>query len=196
MFSREALDRVLLYTDISTVLDVGSGIGEHADEMRRYGYKVTTINLLPPANYVGDFINYSGNKVDCIWASHVCEHQTNVGLFLKKCFNQLRDDGLLAITVPPAKHNIVGGHVTLFNQGLLLYNLILAGFDCRKARVSNNYISGLSFPYNLSVLVRKKKAILPSNLNMDSGDITKLAEFFPMPVNEGFNGYFEFAINW
>lgn len=189
VFGGEALDLLLKSADVSSVLDIGSGSGQHAIIMRENGKRVVTNSLKEPANVVGDYLLHDfKQRFSAIWASHVLEHQPNVHLFLKKCFADLAEDGILAVTVPPLKHEVVGGHLNLFNSGTLLYNLILAGFDCRNARVSPCYVGGpLDVPYNLSVLVRKKKAILPA-LAMDHGDIERLAEFFPMAVCQGFNG--------
>jgi SAM-dependent methyltransferase len=170
-----------------TVLDVGSGAGLHAQRFRDLGKSVTTVSLCPPADVVADYLAVSVAPVDCIWACHVLEHQPNPGLFLRKCFTDLKNDGILAVTVPPLKHEIVGGHVSLWNPGLLLYHLILAGFDCSKASVK-------AYGYNISAIVRKVPAALPE-LAMDAGDIEVLAQFFPMPVHESFNGNFQ-AVNW
>jgi SAM-dependent methyltransferase len=190
----QALARLMAYDDMQKVLDVGSGAGDHARLMRCRGKTVTTISLIPPADIVGDFMTAEiDNGFDAIWASHVLEHQPNVNLFLRRCFSLLRDDGVLAITVPPYKANVVGGHLTTWNSGILLYNLIIAGFDCRTARVSGNYSSGTDVngekypPYNISVIVRKRAAALP-DLHFDSGDIGRLAEFFPWCVTDGFDG--------
>jgi len=155
--------------------------------MRNNGMSVTTISLRLPADVVADYMDHRFSPVDGIWASHVLEHMPNVGLFLEKCFHDLRDDGVLAITVPPAKHEIVGGHVSLWNEGLLLYRLILAGFDCSQASVG-------VYGYNISAIVRKKRAESP-DLSMDVGDIEMLARFFPIPVYQGFNGQLG-NINW
>jgi SAM-dependent methyltransferase len=186
--SHMALDLVVK-SDVQNVLDIGSGTGEHAQIMRQAGKRVTTVSLAEGADHKCDYnsINFGQGKFDCIWASHVLEHQPNPRLFLQKCFYELADNGVMAVTVPPLKHNIVGGHVTLWNAGLLLYNLILAGFDCRKAKVKQ-------YGYNISVVVRKKAAQLP-DLEWDTGDIERLAEFFPMPVKQGFNGDIA-DINW
>ena len=164
----------------STLLDIGSGKGEHAKGFRRNGFDVTTIDINHDADIKADYILTEGPSFECIWASHVLEHQRNPGVFLDKIFSDLMDGGLLAITVPPRKDAIVGGHVTLWNAGLLLYNLILARFDCSGADV---YVSD----YDISVLVRKNTAVLP-RLNHDHGDIERLANFFPMSVHEGFDG--------
>jgi len=194
----QALTRLLAYDDVHRVLDVGSGVGEHARIMRAAGRHVTTISLDPPADFVEDYCQGRSTRAgdyDAIWASHVLEHQPNVGRFLRLCFRDLRDDGVLAVTVPPAKHGIVGGHLTTWNAGLLVYNLIIAGFDCREARVSEVYSSGPGYPpYNISVIVRKRAADLPL-LRMDAGDIQRLAAFFPVPIAQGFDGRFP-AIGW
>lgn len=197
----EALARLLNheYADVHRVLDVGSGDGRHARFMQAAGREVTTISMSPPADVIGDYASdllVPGVPYDAIWASHVLEHQQNVGEFLRRCYRDLRDGGVLAITVPPPKPNIVGGHLSLWNQGLLLYHLILAGFDCRDARVSAPYadVEG-GQPYNLSVIVRKVPATLPPLL-WDKGDIERLADFFPMPVVHGFDGRLEQSVNW
>jgi SAM-dependent methyltransferase len=193
----EALIRLLACRDVRRVLDVGSGIGDHARIMRSAGRQVVTVSLDPPADHVCDYVGNReiGGGFDAIWASHVLEHQPNVGAFLQQCFRDLRDDGVLAVTVPPAKPEIVGGHLTTWNAGLLLYNMILAGFDCREARVSGCYSSGPGYPpYNISVIVRKRQANLPK-LRFDQGDIERLARFFPCPVHQGFDGNLD-GIGW
>lgn len=192
----EALARLLEYPDVNTVLDIGSGAGEHAAIMRAAGKTVTTISLEEPADIVGDFLATDlPTEFDAIWASHVLEHQPNVNLFLARCFSLLRDDGVLAVTVPPHKPSVVGGHLTTWNSGILLYNLIVAGFDCSEARISDCYRSGPGYPpYNISAIVRKRRAALPP-LRCDSGDVLRLAEFFPCEVAEGFDGRMP-AIDW
>lgn len=183
----EAL-RVCLALPKGRVLDIGSGDGEHAAAFRAAGFDVTAISLREPADVVMDYVQYQPDALfDGIWASHVLEHQRNLGAFLEKCKRDLRPSGWLAVTVPPMKSEVVGGHVALFNAGILLYHLILAGFDCSQAMVK-------TYGYNVSVIVRNVDATLP-RLEMDCGDIERLAPFFPMPVAQGFDGSIA-AINW
>ena len=178
----EALERFIKYDDVKTVLDIGSGAGRHARYMLEAGKEVTTLSLIPPADVLSDYLSYQAPQpFEGIWASHVLEHQPNVNLFLRKCFADLKPNGVLAVSVPPLKHGIVGGHLTLWSPGLLLYNLIIAGFDCAHARVG-------SYDYDISVIVRKAPADLPDNLHFDRGDIEKLGQFFPVPVVAGFDG--------
>jgi SAM-dependent methyltransferase len=187
----QALERLLSTIQPGAhVLDVGSGIGAHADMIRKAGRSVTTISLSPPADYVGDFLLWRSmkNDFDAIWACHVLEHQVDPGAFLRACRSRLRDGGVLAVTVPPLKHAVVGGHVTLWNAGLLLYHLILAGFDCRNARVG-------SYGYNISIIVERTADIALPELAGDGGDVALLAPWFPCTVWEGFDGRLP-NINW
>ena len=159
-----------------TVLDIGSGEGRQADIFRQYGKDVTEQDYLRQ----GDFMDWDGGQFDLVFACHVLEHQLNVNAFLKKCKSHIKSDGGFAVVVPPAKHQIVGGHLTLWNAGLLLYNLILAGFDCSEAEI-------ISYGYNVSVIVRNSEIQLPP-LHYDCGDIEKLQAFFPPGCSEPFDG--------
>lgn len=192
ILAKEALELLISKYQFKTVLDIGSGPGYHAEIFRKHGKEVVTIDLnseygVKPA-ILANYINYKfAEPFDLIWCSHVLEHQLNVNLFLRKIWKDLHLNGIFAITVPPMKPEIVGGHVTIWNAGLLLYNLILAGFDCSNCMVKK-------YEYNISVIGRKKYAKLPK-LRMDLGDIEKLAPFFPLPVEQDFNGNI-IELNW
>lgn len=176
-----------------TVLDIGCGQGLHADCFLQHTKQVTSIdygksiyfekNTTTHATILCDFNTYQfADTYDCVWASHVLEHQLNPHIFLKKIFALLKEGGVLAITVPPLKHNIVGGHVSLWNGGLLLYHLVLAGFDCVNASV-------FRYGYNISVIVKKCSIELPE-LAYDAGDIQRLAAFLPNGFTENAYGNF------
>jgi len=191
MFGDEAARKLVKDYSFNTLLDIGSGPKSAAYSLFTDNGKTVTRQDINPdyqPDLLGDFNNLAiVDQYDCVWCSHVLEHQLNVNHFLTKIFHTLKDGGVLAITVPPRKDEIVGGHVTLWNAGLLLYNLILAGFDCKNAAVK-------SYGYNISVIVEKKTAILP-NLNYDAGDINALNEFFPLGVYEVFDGNIQ-ELNW
>lgn len=128
---------------------------------------------------------------DCLWASHVLEHShAPIKLLAEWRRAWLRRDGILAVTVPCLKHAIVGGHVNLYNAGLLLYQLVLAGYDCSEASVRTT--AG-----EISVIVRSpgRRVELPE-LKHDRGDIERLAHLFPPPCRQhGFEGRID-ALNW
>lgn len=189
-----ALQDVLLNERFDTVLDVGSGGGEHAAIFVRHGKQVTEIDFgtsvyaqAPRSGSSDTVILKDFNDVtfdrsfDLIWASHVLEHQPNVQAFLRKIAGLTHEGGLIAITVPPAKFQLVGGHLTLWTPALLLYNLVVAGLDCREARV-------LCYGYNISVILRRRSVSLPP-LTYDKGDIERLAAFLPPGVHEGMYGF-------
>lgn len=155
-----------------TVLNIGDkSNSNHTKIMEKNGINVFTINLDRPARVVAPYLNTYCSGQDFIWCSHVLEHQRNPGQFLDKVFADLKEKGLLVITVPPAKKELAGGHVTIWNETVLLYQLILAGFDCKKAMV-------MRYGYNISVLVRKISVELPK-LTHGKGDLNAIKTYMP-----------------
>jgi SAM-dependent methyltransferase len=198
--SGKGLVKLLKDYSFETVLDVGSGAGKHADFLREAGKIVDTVDLgtsfyakrrKGEISFLGDFLKIDfEKKYDCLFCSHILEHTLNVNEFLKKVFSLLKNDGILLISVPPVKTKLVGGHVNQFTPATLFYHLILAGFDCGDA-------SYKAYGYNQTVIVKKRRAVLPEGLTMDTGDIKKLQSFFPKGL--GVKQEFEFKgrdINW
>jgi SAM-dependent methyltransferase len=177
----------------SLVLDVGSGQSErHAELIRQAGHTVETSDFFDINTYTGDYNTLEIKKVyDGLWCAHCLEHQLNVQSFLRKIHTNLKENGWLAITVPPLKHLIVGGHLSLWNAGLLLYNLVIAGFNCKDAKVK-------TYDYNVSVIVKKKTLELPQ-LKYDNGDLLTLSDYFPPQLQRTQRGDFDGQIqeiNW
>ena len=196
VFARRTLDK-FLRKDFRTVLDIGAGQCLHAALMKSSGRTVdicdfgTSVyydrrNGIGPFNreFMGDFGEMQiDSRYDAVWCCHTLEHQLNPNAFLKKVGSLLKEGGWLAIVVPPLKHEIVGGHVSLWNAGLLLYHLVMAGFDCSRD------VEVESYGYNVAVIVRKRSIeALPGDLCMDSGDIEKLSRYFPFDAAQGFDG--------
>ena len=196
-FASVALQTLLDHYEFDTVLDVGCGAGEHAQAFLRYGKRVAAVDIgLSPyfarkaeelTAIIGDFLTVPLDTYDCVWASHVLEHQLDAHAFLRRIHAVTREGGVVAITVPPRKPQIVGGHLSLWNAGLLLYNLAVAGFDCREASV-------LEYGYNISVILRKRTFDVPQ-LVRDKGDIARLGPWLPNGCHEGFNGDIR-ELNW
>ena len=75
----------------------------------------------------------------------------------------------------------------MWNAGLLLYNLVLAGFDCKEAFVC-------SYGYNVTVIV-KKVGVEKLDLVYDNGDINRIAKYLPCEIaHEPFDGNIEIII--
>jgi SAM-dependent methyltransferase len=198
-FAGETLQYFVKNFEFDTVLDIGSGEGKHSDVLKESGKKVTSIDFGKSVYFekrdelhdciFGDYYTYEfETKFDAIWASHVLEHQPNPNLFLSKIHRDLKENGVLAITVPPLKNEIVGGHVTLWNAGLLLYQLVMAGFNCRNASIK-------SYGYNVSVVITKQSITVYPDLSYDNGDINLLKHFLPQSLSEPFDGKIQ-ILNW
>jgi hypothetical protein len=194
------IDGVTRFTELmvaeglNEVLDIGSGEEQtHANYMKKHGLLVDTIDFFEGSTIVG---NYNDETMphfyEGIHAAHVLEHQLNVNSFLKKVHWDLQENGFLCITVPPLKHRIVGGHVSLWNAGLILYNLVLARFDCSNARIK-------TYGYNISVIIRKKTILDFPKLLYTGPDLANLHKYFPPGLKYLKHGQFEGDIklyNW
>lgn len=95
MLSGFTLQTLLDYYHFDTILDIGSGAGDHAKIFHDAGKKVTTIDYGVSKYYQNRSENYKiifsdyntytfQSQFDLVWASHILEHQLNPGLFLKK----------------------------------------------------------------------------------------------------------------
>lgn len=190
IFGSCAIKKLLADYSFTTVLDIGCGSGAHTRIFRKHNKMVTPVDIKPGVEgaVVGDYAKHDFPQHDCVWCCHVLEHQLNVNAFLKKIHTELKEGGVLAVTVPPLKHEIVGGHVTLWNAGLLMYNLVLAGFDCSNIAIKK-------YDYNISVILRKSTVVIPPDLNYDNGDLEKLSAFFPDFVYQAFDGDIQ-EYNW
>lgn len=196
MISSFILDYTLKY-DFKSILDIGPGHNSLATNFwLENGKKVTSLDIKDYRNInhknhnfiCGNIMEIElDNKYDVVFASHILEHIQDTGLFLNKIKSLMKEDGVFFVVVPPLKHNIVGGHVHVWNMGLLMYNLILSGFDVRNGRF-------IKHGYNIAGIVKKSKKQLPK-LVYDCGDIENLTEFFPKGFYHNINGDME-KYNW
>jgi SAM-dependent methyltransferase len=189
-YSHLGLGRFLTGFDFNTVLEIGSRNGVVARAMAFAGKNVTTCEILDTydASFSGDYLDLKvNNPFDAIWCSHVLEHQRYLGRFLDKMFDDLKDGGVLAVTVPAALSPLLQGHVNIFTPGLLLYNLICAGFDCTDAQVK-------TYDWQFSLIVRKRPNGVPRTsfgserlLGNQLGGVPQLNSLFPEPFRSGFS---------
>lgn len=186
--SAYAMEAVLALSPRS-VLDVGSGGGHHAQAFAASGAMVVCVDFgtsvyardqsaAGMATFQGDFSDYVPpvGKFDVVWASHVLEHQRNVGVFIEKLVECCREGGYVCITVPDPHRNLWSGHVSLWSPGLLAYNIVLCGVDLSSAR----YIRGTN---EFSILFSPRRVTLPP-LTFDSGDLLLLERYLPGSFSE------------
>lgn len=175
------------------MLDVGCGQGKQSEVFVKQGKKVTALDYGDSYYFKTrkdstiddkdvDLIIGDINKLeiqqnfDAVWCSHVLEHQLNPNQFLKKLNKLTKENGVLAITVPGTLDpRIQGGHVSVWNAGLLLYHLVLAGYDCSNAHILNDEA-------DLSIVVKKKEISVLDALSYDRGDIKKIQQYLPINI--------------
>lgn len=186
-----ALSHALNY-EFHTVLDVGAGSLRHSKMFHCAGKKVSAIDLGSSVYFTNlessekqnielileDFRFYkSTRKWDLVWASHILEHQSDAGEFLKKLVSFCAEGGIVCITVPIPHRTLWSGHLSMWTPGLLIYNLTLCGLDTSNSKV----IFGNG---EFSVILSPRKVALPSNLVFDQGDLAKLKHLLPPWVHE------------
>jgi SAM-dependent methyltransferase len=163
--AQDAIIKCMELPNVKDVLDVGCGKGNHSKIFVRYGKNVTGIESgFAGTHGCGDFKIIEDDfekhafeqQYDLVWCSHVLEHQLNVEMFIKKLFACCKKDGYVAITVPDESDGmIVEGHVSFWNVGQLLNNIIHCGQSCRHA-MAKRYSGNISVivpnePFDLEV---------------------------------------------
>jgi len=88
--------------------------------------------------------------------------------------------GVFCLIWPPPKAAIVSGHVHVFNLGLMLYNLVRLGVDCRRTEM-------VRCGYCLAIMGRYRRFEIPA-LTHNEGDLDVLGPYFGCPVYQGFDG--------
>jgi len=175
------------------ILDIGCGKGACFPALLATEAQVIGVDLLPPsqvalqvgdrqARYVqGNFLTERpAGTYQAVIASHVVEHMPDTEKFLRAMFASLEPGGAFCLIWSPPKSTIVGGHVHVFNTGLMLYNLVRIGVDCRQ-------VECIECGYSLAIM-GKYQPFDPPQLVYDDGDIELLAPYFPFPVEQDFEG--------
>ena len=179
--------------DAASILDIGCGSGPVWRQFFEKGLAVTGVDLIPKemvmvghpggaANYfVGDFLDLRlPDPYDAVYSSHTIEHVPDTERFLRKFFSCLRPGGAFCLVWPPPKPEVVSGHVHVFNLGLMLYNLVRLGVDCRKVEM-------VRCGYCLALMGRYQSFSLPELTN-NEGDLDRLGAYFPFQAHQGFDG--------
>jgi SAM-dependent methyltransferase len=178
-----AMLKLLKEHTFDSVLDIGCGDGREVELFRHVSSCVVGINADPmpgfAADFLGDYMDYTAKEpFDVIWCSHVLEHIRNPGAFLEKIFRDLKDGGVLALSVPYHDFNagwdvLILGHHTRYHVPLLIYQLVSAGFDCRQ-------LAYRVYCGQISVILQKAK----NNLRLETMApfSAQVFEWFPAAV--------------
>jgi len=168
-----------------SVTDVGTGAGFSAKVFLEFKYDVTGISLgdAPKSNTLHPKYTHIKKNVfdvelrhaDILWCCHTLEHIPNVGMFLTKCRWLTKPGGMFCIVVPSDPTNLlVDGHLTFWTPAHLIYNLVLAGFNCKDAKW---YTEGRDI-----ALIVPRDDMPQVDLHYDSGDLEYLTPYFPVPL--------------
>ena len=185
-YSHLGLAKLISDYQFDTILDIGSGNGTASQLFSFLGKDVTAIEISEEsgADYIGDYLEIDfPQQFDAIWCSHVLEHQRNIGIFLEKIYRDLKEGGVLAITVPCALSPLMIGHPNIFTPLHLIYHLVLAGFNCKMARIR-------TYDWQFTILLKKQSNnIKPISLAtthlqgaIPMGYVPELLDFFPLPI--------------
>lgn len=180
-----------------TVLDIATGPGMHAVSFIATGSKVTGVDVSPPEvihkNYEHiaspyEKLDLDDRQFDMVFSCHTLEHIPNVQHFLVALRGWLKDDGWLAISVPPSLQNRLHiGHLTLWTPAHLIYNLICAGWDCKLAKWYTEYCT-------IGLMVRKTKDIDLAGRTALPSESVWLQEYAPRTMGHNCGAWF--GNNW
>ncbi|MGB1235301.1 MAG: class I SAM-dependent methyltransferase [Planktomarina sp.] len=201
---QEDIARQALTHDFQSVLDVGAGnlcasaafvragktVSATVNNSAHYDVHALRDDITFHENVQIENFKLPGQTFDAVWCAHVVEHTMNPGLAIQSMRDLLNDDGVLFLSVPPFKDQVVGGHLSVgWNLGILIYFLLMSGFDVKNG-------SFVWHGYNVTAFVRKAPK-QKFNVMGDAGDIEKLRPYFPDALNakQGFEGRIE-NINW
>ena len=197
---RQILYDNILFDDATTYLNIGSGSYKLAQFLVKSGKNVMDLDIKKQHNFSHPRYTFKKSNIlnpdfmmeahtfDVVIASHVMEHIPDTGTFLSLCHYMTTK--YFIVLVPPFKHNIVGGHIHVFNLGLLMYNLAVANFDVVNGKFKKQ-------GYNIIGIVEPIKNPEHVPLVHDTGDIEmlvkhgRLPDFFEQNIDGDFSSY-----NW
>lgn len=173
------------------VADCAVGHGNHAMAFLSKGRDVTGIDLSPAKIRHPRYRHLHRSFEDCeieadmVWSCHTLEHVTDTGVMLRAFRDWLKPGGWLALAVPPSPMEYFHvGHLTLWTPAHLLYNLVVAGWDCREARWYTEY-------HTIGVLVQKTDDIGMRGRTAMPSEIDWLNQYMPVTIEHEGNAWLE-----
>ena len=181
--------------DGERVIDCAVGLGKHTQAFICYGKSVIGVDIGPPritheryTHIQKPFELLDLEPADIVWSCHTLEHVNNPGFMLKKFRDWLKPGGWLALSVPCSlQEKLHVGHLTLWTPAHLMYNLVVNGWDCRKAMWYTEYRS-------IAVLLQKTEDIDLSDRTAMPSEIDWLNRYLPLEIQHESNAWW--PNNW
>lgn len=109
--------------------------------------------------------------------------QRNLGIYLDRAYDLLSSGGVCIVLCPAYTNNVGSGNTnSLWNAGYIIYNLIMAGFDCKYSKIS-------TFENEIQLSASK------THRRAKSFSISECVDYFPFDVYQHFNGNVK-ELNW
>ena len=117
--------------------------------IEKFDYEPTVISA---SISLSKFINKKiSNTYDVVLCNNIIQYQKNIGFFLDKIFDSLKNEGQLIITGPKNKADVLEeANLFIPTLTLLIQNLIYSGFDANDSKI-------ISFVEENSIIIKKAK---------------------------------------
>lgn len=192
--ARECTQYVVNNFKFENVLDLGCGFCPYLNTFTGKGIKYTGIDSFNPqvlkkisaqknvelinANFMAH--NFGDRKFDCVYSSHVIEHVADTEAYIRKLKGLVKEGGIMCIIWPKPKPEVVGGHVHIFNPGMMYYNVTRTGINCSQWKcVEKDYSFCIAGPCH---------KVPQPKLTYSAGEIETLNPLFPFKATQGFHG--------
>ena len=192
--------------DIRTALDVGCGLGLHAEYLCQAGIRVTACDLVlrPECRQIveaaggeaheGSWTDFWGREFDAVY-SHCClEHIPAPLDALRGWAALVRPGGYLLLGVPKPRQCATSGHLFAgWNVAHLCHLLALTGWDCRDGRFYS-----AAAPHGNVYAIARAAAVQPPPFAWQQAPLAVLRPLLPAALDWRGDGYFTAParINW
>lgn len=178
------------------VADLGAGLGCHTRYFVERGVRVVAVDMVltdelraitaghpDRCRFVPSDLSrlpFEDGELESLWASYCLEHVDDPLSTLREWRRVLCPNGILAVSVPPFKTEVVGRHVfTGWSVGQLMLTLFRTGFDVRDGAYATHH-------YNVFAVVRRAEN--PPRLRPNDEILCQYHDQFPPEIEEAILG--------
>lgn len=188
---RPLIDRFLKERP-TQVADLGAGLGQHTRYFLDQGCEVVAVDKVltdelgavisshqDQCRFVESDLSrlpFEDGELESIWASYCLEHMEDPLSVLREWRRVLRPRGILAVSVPPYKSEVVGRHVfTGWNVGQLMLTLLRTGYNIRDGAFARH-------EWNIFAVVCREEH--PPQLQPNDEILCQYCDLFPPQIQE------------